>query len=48
MYMIIDRFGDFPTLVTNEYGIPLEFETKEQAIEYAEKELQKGYWKVIT
>lgn len=36
MFIVIDTF-DIPTIVSDEYGMPLEFDTKEEAQQEADE-----------
>lgn len=47
MFLIVDDFGTFPLLVTDEEGVTLEFETKEEAEEYAEDNCQPEYYYIV-
>jgi hypothetical protein len=47
VFYILDTFGNYPALVTDEFGETLEFDSIEQAQNYGNKELQKGFWRVI-
>jgi len=47
MYLLIDFFGSEPLIVTNQEGETEWFETKEEAIEYADRNLQKTFWGIF-
>lgn len=46
-YLIINFFGSEPSIVTNEEGKTLYFDTKEEAEDFADNNLQAGYCQIV-
>jgi len=46
-HVIVDFFGTEPFIVCNEDGHTLYFDTNRDALNYAQENLQKGYFKIV-
>lgn len=46
-FIIVDCFASSPFIVVDLNAETMYFDSEEEATEYAEKEMQDGYWKVV-